>query len=162
MRKEYMILIIGILILVLGYFLLGYISSYIGWYGYKKWRYRVATASIEESKKRRVFIKELHYEVDSFQGTLKDFRPYIEKGFKYGRHTSEETVPLKNTNYLYQLSFNFPPTGEISLHIKKDQLEKFDSSDLVRGYLKSPNLSDTIIVNINAENNKTGIIRIWE
>jgi hypothetical protein len=28
------------------------ISNYVGWYGYEKWKYRVGTDSIENSKKK--------------------------------------------------------------------------------------------------------------
>lgn len=31
--------------------LLGYLSSIVGWYGYKKWEYRVSSLNVEESKK---------------------------------------------------------------------------------------------------------------
>lgn len=43
--------------LVLGYFAIGYISSYLGWYGYNKWQYRVATSDINDSKKEESLSK---------------------------------------------------------------------------------------------------------
>src|SRR3569832_2084265 len=95
-----------ILLFLLCYIALGYLSSYMGWYGYGMWKNRIATSDIDESKKRGVFIKELHFRIDSFSGVIPNFRAYIERGFTYGRRSAEETVDLKNSNYPYQLCFN--------------------------------------------------------
>ena len=38
MRKTYKLIAIAIMVIVAGYFALGYLSSYFGWYGYKKWQ----------------------------------------------------------------------------------------------------------------------------
>lgn len=162
MKKVLIIFFSVILILVVGYFALGYVSSFVGWYGYKKWQFRVATSNMEESKKRGVFIKELQFQVDSFSGKILDFKPYIEKGFKYGLHSSEETVPLFNSNYPYQLSINFHPSERIGILIKEGELKKFDSSSSTRGYLKYPDLKDTIIMEIIGKNIHSGIIKIWQ
>ncbi|MBX3252492.1 MAG: hypothetical protein KF862_00015 [Chitinophagaceae bacterium] len=147
---------------VAGYYLLGYISSYIGWYGYKKGTYRVSTLNINESKKRGVFVKELNFSIHNFNGSLESFSPYIEKGFKYGRHSSQVTDSLKNSEYPYQLSFPYRPTPQITVTIKKEDLIKFDSSDNVWGYLKYPFLKDTIILEIRGENVRNGTIKVWE
>ncbi len=101
MIKVVKFFVIGSIVLVVGYYILGFASSYIGWYGYKKWKYRVGTSSIEESRKRGVFEKELNFQVDSFAGSLGDFKPYIERGFRYGNHSSKETVPIANSLYPY-------------------------------------------------------------
>lgn len=71
------LILIGAVIFVAGYFALGYLSSYVGWYGYRKWEHRKGTSNIDDAKKRSVFVKELKFEVDSFSGSLGDFRPYI-------------------------------------------------------------------------------------
>lgn len=162
MIKYLRLLLVGVVILVLVYFILGYASSYVGWYGYKKWKYRVATSDIDESKRRGVFVKELHFQIDSFSTTIEGFIPYIEKGFKYGRHSSEVTELLTNSNYPYQLSFNFRSSQKMGLMINEDQLMKFDSSGKVRGFLKQPFLKDTIVVQIIGEKIRSGIIKVWE
>ncbi|MBZ5858557.1 hypothetical protein [Flavihumibacter profundi] len=162
MKKVFKLLFAVIVFFVLGYFALGYISSFVGWYGYKKWRYRVSTSDIEESKKRGVFVKELHFQIDSFSGTLENFKPYIEKGFKFGLHSSKETIPLKNSNYPYQLRFNYRPSNEITILIREDELIKFDSANASWGYLKHPEITDTIILIIRGENVHSGNIKVWQ
>lgn len=162
MKKIFKLLFAMIVFLGLGFLALGYISSFVGWYGYKKWRYRVSTSDIENSKKRGVFVKELNYQIDSFSGTINNFKPYIEKGFKFGLHSSDETVPLKNTDFPYQLGFNNRPSNEIFISIRKDQLIKFDSANACWGYLKQPQLKDTIILIIDGENIHSGIVKVWQ
>lgn len=93
---------------------------------------------------------------------MEGFRAYIEKGFRYGYHSEEETVLLTNSNYPYQLSFGYNRYAGIGVLLRKDQLKKFDSSNLTQGFLKYPNLRDTIIVNIVGENIHSGVIKIWE
>jgi len=161
MNKLFKLLLIVIIVCVSGYFIVGYFSSYIGWYGYKKWKYRVATADIQESKERGVFIKELHFQVDSFSGKLENFKPYIERGFKYGVHSSKETIPLVGSDFPYQLCFSIRTSEKIGLLIQKDQLQKFDSSGAIRGYLRDPKLNDTVIVNIVGKDIHSGVIKIW-
>ncbi|MEJ7740171.1 MAG: hypothetical protein WKF97_22345 [Chitinophagaceae bacterium] len=161
MKKVFKVLFIVLILFVLGYISLGYISSFFGWYGYKKWEHRAATLSIEESQKRGVFVLELHYKIDSFTGDLNNFRPYIEKGFKYGYHSSQETRQLTNSQYPYQLSFNYRPTQDITILIRPGELNKFDSANNSWGYLKSPYLKDTIILDIGGENISPGLIKVW-
>lgn len=145
----------------LTYLAIGYSSSFFGWYGYKKWENRASTLSIEESKERGVFVKELDYKIDSFSGALKNFKPYIEKGFKYGYHSSKETRDLINSQYPYQLSFNYRPTENVTILIRSDELKKFDSSNNSWGYLKYPNLKDTIILDIGGDGIHSGNVKVW-
>jgi hypothetical protein len=162
MRGLYKVILVGIALAVAIYFILGYLSSYVGWEGYKKWEYRVATAEMQESKRRGVFVKELNFVVEHYPDTLKDFKPYIERGFKYGRHSSEETTPLTGSGYRYQLSFNFKTSKNVGLLIMPDELKKFNSCDAATGYLASPRLKDTIIVNLVGEYGDSGIVKVWE
>ena len=81
-----------------GYFFLGYLSPFVGWYGYKKWRYQTNTISIDESKSRKVFVKELNFGISGFGDTVDNFHAYIEKGFRYGYHSSEVTRLLTMPN----------------------------------------------------------------
>jgi hypothetical protein len=148
-------------VLVAGYFFLGYLSSFVGWYGYKKWRYRTSTISVDESKSRKVFVKELNFRISGFGDTVDNFHAYIEKGFRYGYHSSEVTRLLTNSKYPYQLSFNFHPRPNITVFIKSDNLVKFDSSNSSWGYLKYPFLKDTIELEIHEEGTKSGKIDVW-
>lgn len=71
--------ILGIAIGV--YFIFGFVSSFFGWYGYEKWKYRRATrGDLMESKKRNVFIKDLEFELVPKTDSL-EFSAFIEKGF---------------------------------------------------------------------------------
>jgi hypothetical protein len=162
MRGLYKVILVGISLAVAIYFILGYLSSYVGWEGYKKWEYRVATAEMQESKRRGVFVKELNFVVEHYPDTLKDFKPYIERGFKYGRHSSEETTPLTGSDYPYQLSFNYKTSKKVGPLIMPDELKKFDSCNATTGYLASPRLKDTIIVNLVGEYGDSGIVKVWE
>ncbi len=142
-------------------FITWFLTSYFGWYGYEKWKTRKGTNLIEESKNRGVFVKLLNYRVENFSDSLIFFKPYIERGFKYGWHSSDVTIPLNESRYPYQLSFNSGPSSQLGIFIKKDQLGKFDSSDGVWGYLKKPFLPDTIVLEIRKDKNKKAIIKLW-
>jgi hypothetical protein len=162
MSKIIKLLIFLSILLALLYLLLGYASSYIGWYGYKKWENRVSSGSIEESKRRGVFVKELSFQADSSYIDLDSFRPFIEEGFKYGKHTSESTVHLINTSFPYQLKFNFRPNDSATILIREDQLIKFDSSNAVWGFMKEKHLPDTVILTVRGNNIKPSSIKVWE
>lgn len=154
-----LVVLFSVALLILG---IGYLSNYIGWNGYRKWEHRVATDSKEESEKRGVFIKELSFKIDSFSGDPFEFKPYIEKGFRFSKKSSEETIPITGSQFPFQLSFNSRPTKQLNILIRDDQLTKFDSSDASWGYLKEPALHDTIILIIGGENIKSGIIKVWD
>jgi hypothetical protein len=161
MKHKIILTLIAIIFIIISfYFFVGYISSYFGWYGYKKWEHRNGTTSIQESKKRGVFVRNLNYTVD-FSDSLYDFIPYIERGFKYGLHSSTITETITQTKYPYQLAFNNRPTDKITISIKKEDLLKFDSSNANWGYLKSDVLPDTIILTVNGYGMKSGIIKVW-
>lgn len=161
--KQYVKIFSIVIIICAAIFLaIGYLSSYIGWYGYRKWEHRSASTSLQESINRGVFVKELNFKIDSFSGPSFDFKPFIERGFRFGKDSAGETVPIAGSQFPYQLSFNYRPIQQIGVTIRKDQLSKFDSSNAVWGYLKLPMLPDTIILDIKGENIKSGLIKVWE
>jgi hypothetical protein len=153
--------IIAIVLAALLYLGFGYLSSMVGWYGYKKWKYRAASQNIKESKERGVFIKSLHFRVEGPLDGLTDFEPFIEKGFKWGYHSSQETRDLDNSEYPYQLNFNYRPDIRTTILIRDDQLIKFDSAGTAWGYLKEPVLRDTIILTVHREKSDPAIIKVW-
>jgi hypothetical protein len=153
--------IIAVVTIGLLYLGLGYLSSWVGWYGYKKWVHRKASQNIKDSKERGVFQKALSFKVEGPIDGLAGFEVYIEKGFKYGYHSSDETRDLGNSAYPYQLTFNYRPDSITTVLIRKDQLIKFDSADAVWGYLKKPELPDTIILTVYRENSDSAIIKVW-
>jgi hypothetical protein len=143
------------------FFFLGFANEFFGWYGYKKWTYRNQSDSMEDSKRRGVFIKELHFEVDSFTRNMGWFKPYLERGFRWGYNSTEETLFLV-TDYPYQIAFQNNVKESIYPRFREDQLAKFDSSNVVRGYFKYPHLKDTMILVIYGEGINSGTIKIWE
>lgn len=157
---KYVIIVAALL--VIGIFLLGYLSSFVGWYGYKKWRYRVLTSTIAESKNRNVFVRKLSYQILDFGDSLDNFEAYIEKGFRFGYHSSEETRQITNSRYPYQLSFTAHPRQNISINIIQDNLTKFDSSNSSWGFLKDSVLKDTIELEIHEQGVHPGKIKVWQ
>ncbi len=154
--------LILLVIVVAGYFAFGYINSYFGWYSHEHWKYRKGSTDIDEAKRRGVFVKELNYKVEGYSGDLYGFKPFIEKGYTWGYHTSEETAPWTNTNYPYQISFSYVRTSNFGVLMTDEGLEKFDSSNASWGYLKYPQLQDTIILEIAGENIPRGaIIKVY-
>lgn len=151
----------GLLVLVLIYYAIGYFSSYIGWNGYEKWKDRKASQSISESIKRGVFVKKLNFKFEDYQGPAFKFEAFIEKGYRWGYDSSEQTVPLSDSKFPYQLSFKYNPINEAGLRIREDQLKKFDSSNSTRGYLRRPELPDTIILKILGDSLNSGVVKVW-
>lgn len=147
------------------FFFFTIINNYFGWYGYKKWENRNGTNSIAESKKRGIFLKELNYKIVESQNLHDfEFKPYFEKGFKYGVHSSEETNPVKFSKYPINLSFERNKNDSIALNIINK--EKADSSDIVWTFFEKPKLKDTIFIQIDGSKNKngkmiSGKIKIW-
>ena len=152
-------LLVG-LILIAGYSLLWIMSKGIGWYGYEQWKYRHGTTSIDEAKRRKVFSKELNFKVENYSGELYNFKPYVEKGFTFGHHSSEVTVPIK-TDFPYQLSFDYTNHQGFGIFIKEQELSKFDSAGAVWGYLRQPFLKDTVVLEIRGEGIHSGEIKVW-
>jgi hypothetical protein len=161
-KKGIKIALLSVAILVIGILILGNINALFGWYGYEKWKYRVSTNDINESKKSGVFIKEVHFEIDSFPGKIENFRAYIEHGFHYGHESEFETLPWTKSDYPYQLSFNFPLSSTIVIFTDTSRLNSSDSANFFRIYLKFPRLTDTVVFNIEGEHSQTGIIKIWD
>nr|WP_315029310.1 hypothetical protein [uncultured Chryseobacterium sp.] len=162
MKRGIKLVISTVAICIFFYYALGYFSSFVGWYGYQKWKYRRRTDSIETSKERKIFVKELQYKiVDSTNLKGFYFKPYIEKGFRYGYHSMEETKIDRFTQYPYNLSYERNKRDLITLDIYEEDKEKLDSSDIVWGYLKTPYLRDTIRIKIEGPGRQKGTIKIW-
>ncbi|WP_139785400.1 hypothetical protein [Chryseobacterium phocaeense] len=161
--KKILFVIMGIITcVVIIYYAFGIFSSSVGWYGYKKWRYRVGTDVISESKQRKVFVKELNYKIiDSANLKGFYFKPYIEKGFRYGYQSMEDTRIDKYSHCSYNLSYERNMKDSIVLNIFPEDKKKLDSSDIVWGYLKQPYLKDTIRIEIEGMGKQKGIIKIW-
>jgi hypothetical protein len=162
MKKRLLIFISIIISTVILYYAYGIFSSFVGWYGYQKWKYRSGTTTIKEAKQRKVFIKELNYKIiDSANLKGFYFKPYIERGFRYGYHSMEDTRIDTYTKYPYNLSYERNKRDSIVLNIFLEDKEKLDSSDVFWGYLRQPYLRDTISIEIQGMGKQKGIIKIW-
>ena len=152
-----------ILVLVVVYFGFGYINSYFGWYSHEHWKYRKGSTDIAEAKKRAVFVKELNYKVEGYSGDLFGFKPFIEKAYTWGYHTSEETKPWTDTKYPYQVSYSYIRSSRFGVLATDETLSKFDSATATLVYLKQPQLADTITLEIAGEQVPRGaIIKVFE
>lgn len=164
-KRNFGCVFLVVFIAIILYVIYAYSSSFIGWYGYRKWRYRIATGNIIESKERGVFIKELNYKiVDSANLNLKGFyfKPFIERGFRYGYHSSEETRIDNYTKYPYNFIYERNMKDSLVLTILEEDRKKLDSSNIFRGYLKQPYLKDTIRFEIEGSTDKKGLIKVWQ
>jgi hypothetical protein len=110
-----------------------------------------------------VFVKELNFQIIGYHGELNGFKPFIEKAFTWGYHTSEETVPWPNTQFPYRLNFNYRPTKDITVLIRQEDLIKFDSANASWGFMRESKLSDTIILTIGGEkiSSDSAFIKVW-
>ena len=158
LKKYISSLLIFVFVIFAGYIIFGLISTFMGWDAYEKWKFRKHSNSIQESIRRGVFEKKLNYIVEGYEGVKFEFEPFIERGFRWGRRTSEETIPIDGSNFPYQLSYNNRLNDSIGILMRQDQYHKFDSS--IR-YLRSPNLPDTIIFKIEGKGVVSGIIKVW-
>lgn len=156
------ILLLGILILLFVTVIFPRISNFVGWYGYKVWENRSKTTSIKESQERKVFVRELHYEI-IYSGDKKafHFKPYLERGFKVSNQSIKDTRIITDTKFPYNISFERNLKDKIAVHYEKEDEKKLDSFDGYWGYLKQPHVKDTLHLKIEGENNHNGVIKIW-
>ncbi|SMP21092.1 hypothetical protein [Chryseobacterium profundimaris] len=163
MKKPGSIILVLITLILIYYIILKpYISNYVGWYGYKVWENRSKTETIKESKERKVFVKELQYQIE-YSGDIKNFHfiPYIEKGFKISDKSIKDTRIITGTNFPYNICFERNLKDSIAIYYKKQDEKKLDSFDGYWGYLKSPYLKDSLYLQIDGESNNEGVIKIW-
>lgn len=140
------------------------ISSYVGYNGYEKWKYRRSTfGNKEQYVNRKVFIKSLEY---SSNIVLNSFEVYIEKGFRYGYNGNHETVVLENDKYPFQVCYN--------ISIDKSNVYKYDNSSFKTKidslssvyFLEKPYLDTPFVVKIsklvNNQWDSIGYIKVWD
>ncbi|EZH71292.1 hypothetical protein ATO12_11050 [Aquimarina atlantica] len=167
MKTSFKILIAIIIIFLIGFLI---INSFSGWYGYEKWKYRRYTyGDIISSKKRGVFVKDLEYsiELDSINYSF-DLNVFVEKGFSYGKHSSQETIVLNETDHPYQISLPIrDTTQQISFNVHmNDTINTYKDNGVI--LLKKPFIKDTLTVDLSKFDNSSrkwnsiGKIKIWD
>lgn len=96
---------IAVAICLLLYLGLGYLNSYIGYYGYNKHLHRRFSETIEESKERGRFVKEVAFV--TIPDTLGIEHVFIERGYRWGS-SSRKTRDLETTAFPYQVAVSWP------------------------------------------------------
>jgi hypothetical protein len=148
----------GIIICLVFYFL-----STIGWWGYEKWKPRRSTfGNIKESVDRKVFIRKMNY-TSSLE--LKNFNVYIERGFRYGYFSSEQTRLLKNDKFPFQLCYNQIEIDTINNYSFESNINTpYDSISVL--FLKNPKLEKEYVIKISKLVSKKwdsiGYIKVWD
>jgi hypothetical protein len=151
--------------IIVGYLLFTFIPGPNAYKNTRNFHKRKLTQDINEAKKKGVFVKELHYNVNGFE-SLPDLKPYLEKGFKYGED-STHFVPFVNTSFPYRLGFNRYPVDGVFIYVQDEEINKFDSSNGsgfhgASGFLAKPKLRDTITLGIRKNNVLSGTIKVWD
>ncbi|WP_336518614.1 hypothetical protein [Pollutibacter soli] len=149
------------MIIICSYLTIGYASSYIGWYGYKKWQHRKRSASILESKERNVFLTQLRYSVE---GDIKmnNLEVYMEKGFYYGKHTSKVTDTSHRENFPYQITFRNPDDKRLFIFIPEEEFSRYDSCASHSIFLKIQEFTDTLELHVLDSAGTSATIKAWK
>ncbi len=154
-------------ILTIGPSILGIVAVYLI-YRSNKFNHRNGAVTYNEgrdftngdlikAKKLGLFVKDLHFKVDSFKGII-NFYPYIEKGFKYGED-SAEIKPLKDTDYRYTFSYQRKAVKDAVIVISKEPQYGLRYGE--RYLLKTTELNDTIYLNIKRSGVVVGKVKVW-
>jgi hypothetical protein len=109
------------------------------------------------ARKLGVYVKDLHYKVDSFNETM-DFYPFIEKVFKYNR-TGEEIETFKDIEFPYAVTYQPEPVKGAIVLLRKGQESKVRERRYV---LREPKLKDTIFLKMIRAGVVIGHIKIWD
>jgi len=156
------ILLLGIFIIIFFKGIFPNISNFVGWNGYKMWENRSKTNTIVDSKKRKVFVKELNYKIlDSTNLGEFHFKPYLERGYRVGRYSYHETKIITNTDYPYNICFERNLKNSIAVYYSDNSKKKLDSFDGYWGYLKNPYIKDTLYLILDGEKIDQKRIKIW-
>jgi hypothetical protein len=168
-RKLLIIAFLSIFFCFMLYLGLGYLSSYIGYYGYNKDKFRRFSETIEESKNRGVFIKCLCFSVnpDSF----KINSVYIEKGFRWGSSLEEtmeldinDTIKGNRIELPSQVVVSFPKTQFQGIIRIGSENERLYYSPYIP--INSIMIKDTIYFHLiyitDVGKSFGGILKVWE
>ena len=160
------IIFITLALVIIVIIALGYLSSYIGYYGYDKDKVRRFSNSVKESKKRKTFKKELCFLFD--QNNIKDIDVYIEKGYRWG-NSYKKTRNLDSNDTIFNTMPNLPFQIVVSTSNEQDDcriavVSKEDKDSEFHPYipLSSLKLNDTIRLSLSLNHKFEGIIKIWD
>jgi hypothetical protein len=138
-------IIYGLSILVILYGLL-YSHGIYKWNMERKWINIICTTSVNESKERGVFVKNLKYKIVAKSNVKLNLKCYIERGFKFGKYSPSDTDKIGlNDEKPYQFNYE---EQEGAYGIGTVNEVQYIYSDY---YLQYPKLNDTLIFVIYKE-----------
>lgn len=161
MNKKSIVLIISIIIILL---FLGYLNSYVGYYGYNKDTIRRYSKSLSESKERETFIKEVNFLVEP--DTLEIKEVFIEKGFYWGS-SSEETRFLNENDTIEsnQANLQYQVVGTYDKVQENGEMAVFSGGDYNKYSPHIPivktEINDTLTFKVILNNKYSGVIKVW-
>lgn len=106
-------------------------------------------------------MKKLNYKVAGYSGPSFDLHPLIEKAFTHGHSSVKETLLIQSTEYPFSFTFNESPFQNVRVILQEEDLQKFDSSNLHRGYMRRPELPDTVNLYLFPVVGDTVSIKVW-
>ena len=109
-----------------------------------------------------MFVKDLKYYSTI---KLKEFNAYIEKGFRYGYFSSEQTRFLKDEIFPYQLCHSEIQLDTLNIYSFESNINTpYDSISLL--FLKTPKLEKEYVIKVSKLVNKKwdsiGYIKVWD
>ncbi|MCB9234794.1 MAG: hypothetical protein H6581_24285 [Bacteroidia bacterium] len=146
-KKALLPFLVLLAICLIVYFSLGYLNSYLGYYGYDKDQFRRFSASKKESLERGVFVRDLAYHDKS-----KIVREvFIEKGFKWGNssRTTRDLAPADSLHGCFpflpfQVVIAFNKRNKDSLFFIPESIIYIPDSILPETLLKDIYVRDTL------------------
>ena len=158
---------LGVIILIIIFFLYFLSNLFFGWFAHEPWKYRRCTFGDKNlALKRKVFVKELVYKSNF---NLAYFNIYIEYGHKFGIFSSNDINIIDHSDYYpYQVSLNNMDTINNVIYevVNYDQFDYVNNNVLdVSLYLHEPLLKDTLLLKIikfDKSRDSVGYIKIWD
>jgi hypothetical protein len=164
-----------VVVIGIAYFLiLPFLNWFIGYHGYEKEKFRRNSwGDIQESKTRGVFVKKLNfiYLVKSDTVNVDSLNVFIEKGYKFGYFSANETnSKLEKTNFPFQISQTERTNHNLVVYnfTNLKNLDSIGENGII--YLKNPTIKDTLFMTVEGfrlENGKAlwdsiGYVKVFE
>lgn len=112
---------------------------------------------VYRARKLGVYVKDLHYKVDSFNGSV-DFYPFIEKVFQF-TDRGDEIETFEYIEFPYAVSYKTEPVKGAIVLIRKGQERNVRDRRYV---LREPKLEDTIFLKMIRDGVVIGNIKVWD
>ena len=138
------------------------INLYTKWFGKKRYLERHFSQSVEDSKSRGVFVRELKYQVEGYDSSLNSLTYFLETAYRTGKRNEVETIPFTSTSYPYEIGGNFPYRDTLNLHLSERSDQVVDSNSGSRVFLKNDGKIDTVYYDIRIKGVDAGTVKVWD